>query len=238
MTATEQRAGRTGGLRAGAARADPYRPWALRWVQALGRLLLGCALRLRVVGVERVPAAGPVLLAGNHASFLDGPLVVALCRRPVRTLAKAELYVGPLGYALRVFGQIPVWRGRPDRTALSAAVAELRRGGVVGMFPEGARGSGRLEQVHDGVAYLALRTGAAIVPVACVGTAEAMPLGARHPRWRAPVTIVFGDPFHVDPPPNPHARSAMAAAAEDIRVRLATHLALATGLAAAAGERR
>jgi 1-acyl-sn-glycerol-3-phosphate acyltransferase len=117
-------------------------------------------------------------------------------------------------------------RGRPDREALRRAVAVLDRGEVLGMFPEGTRGAGELESVQHGIAYVALRCpGVPIVPVACLGTERAMPKGAKLPRWRSRVDIVFGEPFAVSAPANPRARRAIATAAEEIRVALARHVA-------------
>lgn len=210
-----------------------FRPWALRGVDAFGRALLRAVLRLGVEGIASIPGTGPVLLAGNHSSALDGPLMVVFAGRPVQALIKAELYGGALGGVLRVLGQIPVRRGQPDRRALTAAVQVLRGGGAVGMFPEGRRGSGEFEQIKGGLAYLALHTGSPIVPVACVGTAAAMPMGAAVPRWRAPVRVVFGEPFQVPVPANPRARRAVAEAAETIRLALAAHLDQASGNRAA-----
>jgi 1-acyl-sn-glycerol-3-phosphate acyltransferase len=110
-----------------------------------------------VIGGEHVPTAGPVLLAGNHTGFLDGPLVYAFSPRSATFLAKSELFVGPLARPLTWLGQIPVHRGHPDRAALRAGLAVLASGGALGVFPEGTRGSGTLEEVSDGLAYLALR---------------------------------------------------------------------------------
>lgn len=208
----------------GPLRGPAFRPAVLIGVQRMTLRLAEATLTVSLSGRGNIPATGPVLLAGNHASFLDGPLVAGSCPRPVRYLIKAELFVGPLSPALLLLGQIPVHRGRPDRSALREAVTELERGGVVGMFPEGSRGSGQLEQVQHGVAYLALRTGVPIVPVACVGTAHAMPYGARRPVWRAPVSVSFGEAFRLEVPTNRHARRAVAAAAEEIRLRLHDHV--------------
>jgi 1-acyl-sn-glycerol-3-phosphate acyltransferase len=170
-----------------------------------------------------------VLLAGNHRGFLDGPLVAAFVPRPASFLAKSELFRGWVVRPLGWLGQIPVDRGRADREALKRATAVLQRGGVLGMFPEGTRGAGELESVQHGIAYVALRSpGVPIVPVACLGTEQAMPKGARLPRWRARVDIVFGEPFTVTVPENPRARSAVAAAAEEIRAGLAAHVARVT----------
>lgn len=200
-----------------------YRPLRL-----IGRGLARLVLDVRVGHADRVPSTGPVLLAGNHRGILDAPLVVAFVPRPTRFLAKSELFRGwavrPLGW----LGQIPVDRGRPDREALRRAVDVLREGTVLGMFPEGSRGAGELTTVQHGIAYVALRVpGVTIVPVACIGTERAMPMGAKRPRLRARVDIVFGEPFTVTIPPNPRTRSAVARAAEEIRLSLAAHVAAA-----------
>jgi 1-acyl-sn-glycerol-3-phosphate acyltransferase len=183
-------------------------------------------MRVSSVGTGLVPASGPLILAGNHASWLDGPLVVAECPRLVRCLTKVELYGGKLGSFLYLIGQIPIDRGRPDRTALHASLEELKNGGAIGMFPEGTRGTGELESVQDGVAWLAVRSGATVVPVACLGTATALPKGARFPK-RTPVTVVFGAPFQITMPGNPRSRTALKAVGEEIRLHLVEHLASA-----------
>src|ERR1700710_907120 len=89
------------------------------------RLINRTLLQVRVTGRELVPRDGPVLIAGNHSGWLDGPLVVIEAPRPVRCLTKTEMFVGPLGHILRLIGQIPLDRSRPDRSALAAAVAEV-----------------------------------------------------------------------------------------------------------------
>lgn len=189
-----------------------------------GTLLFRGAFRVTVVGTEHLPLTGPVLLAGNHTGFLDGPLAFAYSPRPAVFLAKSELFVGPLARALGWLGQIPVHRGSPDRAALRAGLAVLRAGGALGVFPEGTRGSGQLDRVSDGVGYLALRSGVPIVPLALMGTVEAMPRGARLPRWRAPITLVFGAPFTLEVDGDPRSRRTVGAAAEQIRLALLAHL--------------
>ncbi len=202
-----------------------YKPRALRFSRGVMRPLINhVIMRVKVYGRDKVPADGPLILAGNHASWLDGPLVVAECDRLVRCLTKVELYGGRLGQYLALIGQIPIDRGRPDRTALHASLTELQSGGAIGMFPEGTRGSGQLDAVHDGVAWLAVRSKAMVVPVACLGTAEALPKGAKFPK-RTPVSVVFGAPFEITMPDNPRSRTALKAVSEEIRVKLVEHLA-------------
>lgn len=193
--------------------------------RAMGTVVLPAAFRLRVDGRALVPATGPVILASNHTGFLDGPLLYGTAPRPVTFLIKEEMFAGLLGAALRTLGQLPIRRRAADRTALLAALGELRAGGVVGVFPEGTRGSGEFRQVQHGIAFLALHSGAPIVPVHCHGTRDALPPGRLLPRLRAPVRVAYGEPFTVDPAGPPGARRTVTAAAEQIRTRLAEHAA-------------
>lgn len=203
----------------------------LRVAHRVVRVLLHTVLRVRVYGKEHVAATGPVLLAGNHTGFLDGPFVYLALDRPVSFLIKAELY--RLRWLAKLFdwaGQIPVRRGHPDRSALRLGLEVLRSGGALGLFPEGARGAGTVESVQHGVGYLAVKSGSPVVPVVCLGSLDALPQGSALPRWRASVDVVFGAPFSVVVNGDPRARSTMADAAEQVRDRLVAHLheALAT----------
>jgi 1-acyl-sn-glycerol-3-phosphate acyltransferase len=204
------------------------KPWLVACTRPFGQVLFRSVFRMRVVGTEHVPRQGAVLVAGNHTGFLDGPLVYVFCPRPATFLAKSELFVGPLARALGWLGQVPVHRGRPDRTALHAGLDVLAAGGALGVFPEGTRGAGTLEEVSDGLGWLALRSGVPVVPLAVLGTAEALPKGARRPRLRAPVTLVFGPPVHLDVPGDPRARRTVRTAAEELRLALVAHLRSAT----------
>jgi 1-acyl-sn-glycerol-3-phosphate acyltransferase len=205
-------------------RPTSYRPRALSAASWLGRRVFAVVFRLEVIGADRVPATGPLIVAGNHTGFLDGPLVVVHARRHVRALTKVELYRGVLGHLLLVIGQIPVRRGHPDRAALRACLSELAAGGAVSIFPEGTRGTGEMLRIQRGAAWLAIRTTAQIVPVSCVGTADALPKGTHRIRLRAPVRVVFGQPFRVEHPPDVHERRALDAVSEQIRVRLREHM--------------
>jgi len=210
---------------AGGSHGDPLtEPVPLAIVRRTAAGLLRLIFRLRITGLEHLPRGGPVLLAGNHTGFLDGPIVFIMLPRPAFFLVKSELYDTPFRPILQFARQIPVRRGTPDRAALRQALDVLRAGGVLGVFPEGTRGEGRLETVQHGIGYLALRAGCPVVPVACVGTAAALPKGRRFPKWRAPVEIIFGPMFHVEVEGEPRARSTVAAAAEQIRIHLRAHV--------------
>lgn len=205
------------------------RPALIAFTRAWGRLLARTVFRFEVVGAHHVPRTGAVIVAGNHSGLLDGPLLYFTSPRPPVLLAKAELFVGPWARALGWLGQVPVHRGQPDRAALKAGLDQLARGGVLGVFPEGSRGTGQLEQVAHGLAYLALRSGAPVVPLAVVGTAQAWPKGRRLPRLRAPVTVAFGPPVTLVVEGDPRARRTVGVAAEQLRLALVDHLRTTTG---------
>jgi 1-acyl-sn-glycerol-3-phosphate acyltransferase len=134
-------------------------------------------------------------------------------------------------------GHIPVRRGVAEREPLRVALDTLAAGGLVGVFPEGTRTSGAVEQVERGVGYLALRAGCPVVPVACVGTERLLPRGSRLPRLRQPVAVSFGPSVDLGAPAGRASRSAIGEATEQIRAELAalvlrtrtTHATVAPG---------
>ena len=197
----------------------------LRLSKATAARLLEVVFRFDVVGLEHLPRSGPVIIAGNHSGFLDGPIVFIVVNRPSAFLVKSELYDTGFRRVLQFAHQIPVRRGTPDRTALKQAVAVLSAGGGLGVFPEGTRGSGSVASIEHGIGYLALQADAPIVPVVCQGTADALPKGRAIPRWRVPVRVVFGAPFRLTVTGDPRARSTIADAADQIRLGLTHHLA-------------
>lgn len=166
---------------------------------SLGRLLLAM-YRVDLIGWDHVPDGGAIL-AGNHVSYLDPALLWSVARRPVHFVAKVELWEPRLlGWALDHLWAFPVKRGSADREMISAATGLLGAGELVGMFPEGTRkrdsDSDELGAAHGGVAFLAIRAGVPVVPVGIAGTEEALPAGAKMPRFPR-VTIVVGQP--IDP---------------------------------------
>ncbi|MGH2657372.1 MAG: lysophospholipid acyltransferase family protein [Actinomycetota bacterium] len=176
----------------------------LQWAaHAALRAPIRRAYRLRVVGGSNLPSSGPAVLASNHDSLLDIPCLVVASPRPVWFMAKVELFRGHLASKLfHACGGFPVRRGGRDLGAVRAALEVVRRGRLLGMYPEGTRAA-HLQAFLPGAAWLALTTGAPLIPVGVSGTAEAMPRGSRVPR-RTSVTVRFGeaiDPGKEDDPP-------------------------------------
>ena len=204
--------------------AERYQPTWLPRAQVLGRRASRLMLDVDVSGLEHVSLTGALIVAGNHTGFLDGPLVTAWTPRPIRTLTKVEIFSGLPGRVLVRLGQISLDRDIPDRNALHAACEELTAGGACGVFPEGTRGDGELLEIKDGIGYLAVRSGAPIVPVAVIGTQQAMPKGAKLPRRGHPVHVAFGPAFTPDLSGDPYARRTSARVAEEVRGRLREHL--------------
>ncbi|MET8677496.1 lysophospholipid acyltransferase family protein [Streptomyces sp. NPDC004647] len=179
----------------------------------------------RVLGAWRVPASGPVILAVNHSHAIDGPILMGTAPRPVHFLVKKEAFVGPLDPFLRGIGQLKVDRSRADRTAITHALGVLERGGVLGIFPEGTRGEGDFASLRSGLAYFAVRSGAPIVPVAVLGSADRSGrLVSALPPLRSRVDVVFGDSFSAGDATGRATRKALDEATVRIQQRLTAHL--------------
>jgi 1-acyl-sn-glycerol-3-phosphate acyltransferase len=180
--------------------------------------------------MDRVPRTGPVIFAPNHSGWLDGPLLVITSPRPVHALTKQEEFAGPLGLVLRGAGQIRLDRLNVDPAAVKACLKVLDGGGAVGVFPEGTRGSGELESVRRGAAYLALVSGAPVVPVTFFGTREPGGASSSVPGRGARFDAVYGDPVYLDKQPWPRTRDDVLRATTLLAGRLREHLAHAKEL--------
>ena len=195
---------------------------------AVGRWLTAAAVRMayrtRVLGVRRVPATGPAILAVNHTHNVDGPVLLGVAPRPVHFLIKKEAFVGPVGAFLRGIGQVSVDRGAADRRAVTTALAVLEAGGVLGVFPEGTRSRGDFARLRAGLAYFAIRSQAPVVPVAVLGGNERRGrLIPALPPLRERIDIVFGDPVRVGGAGR-RTGSALAEATARLQARLSEHL--------------
>ncbi len=147
--------------------------------------------RLRVAGTEHIPPNGPLIVACNHVSYFDPPALGAAATRPLAYMAKRQLFRIPLlGPLISALGAFPVDRSRGDVAAIKAAVGLLSKSAALGIFPEGTRNLKRDIQPQMGVALLAARTGAAVVPAYVSGTAQV--------RRLARIGVAFGEPLRFE----------------------------------------
>jgi len=155
-------------------------------VRALSRLLW----RARATGTQNVPLDGPLLIACNHISYLDPPVMGCLCPRRISYMAKRELFEIPiLGGVIRALGAYAVDRQGSATAAIKRSLEVLRAGGAVGIFPEGTRNREGIVEAQTGVALLASLAGAPVVPACVRGTDRARRLGR--------VEVAFGPPMRL-----------------------------------------
>jgi 1-acyl-sn-glycerol-3-phosphate acyltransferase len=148
------------------------------------------AFRYRVVGAENVPLSGGLVIAANHISNLDPPLLGIAVPRPVSYMAKKELFAIPLlGTAITHLNAFKVDRGAGGTAALRASLRMLKEGRCVGIFPEGGRNLTGTNEEKAGAAFLAAASGAPVVPAAIVGTRKLKPFSR--------VTVIFGEPLRI-----------------------------------------
>lgn len=208
--------------------------WRATAGHAVGAVLFRTLFRGERIGAHNVPPHGPAVLVANHTGYLDGPLVFSLVPRPAHFVIKKQTFSGPIGALIEGVGQIPIDREVGDRAALAAALAVLRRGGIVGLFPEGTRGRGDVERIHSGAAWIALQGGAPVVPVACLGTRSTGAGRASWPPLRSRMVVDFGAPFDIVADPAIPGRERLRRATEQVRAALHDHVADAvarTGIA-------
>jgi 1-acyl-sn-glycerol-3-phosphate acyltransferase len=187
------------------AAVDVHPPTALERgsYRTIRGLLLGLAkgwFRLEVRGRANVPASGPFVVTPVHRSNLDFLLVSTIRPQRMRYMGKASIWKYPrLGRFFSMLGAFPVHRGTADRESLRTCLRIIENGEPLVMFPEGTRREGPVvEDLFDGPAFVAARTGAPLLPIGIGGSSEAMPLGARFVRPHK-VVLVIGPP--IVPPP-------------------------------------
>lgn len=204
-------------------RVEPSETLIYRIGMRIARALVRFWWRPDVTGLENVPADGPVILAPVHRSFLDFSFSTMLTERKIFFMAKDELWRSRvLGRFVATYGAFPVNRSGVDRESMNIAQQVLQQGQLLVIFPEGTRQRGpRVEELHDGVAFLAARAGAKIVPVGIGGSDLSMPKGSKVPK-RIPITLVAGSPL--DPPPPTQrgrvSRSELRKTSQDLRAAI------------------
>jgi 1-acyl-sn-glycerol-3-phosphate acyltransferase len=187
---------------------------------------LSSVARIHVEGAENLPQSGPLIVAPNHLSNADPPLVAgwlapALGRRP-RFLAKEQIFVGPIGTFLRWQGAVKVKAGGSDADAYRVCRKLLEEGEALIIFPEGTRShDGQLGKALPGVALLATRTGVPVLPVGISGTDRFLGRGAPFPRIGTRITVRVGQPFQLVADPSLPRREALDAANRELMRRIA-----------------
>jgi 1-acyl-sn-glycerol-3-phosphate acyltransferase len=168
-----------------------------RVVRPVLRGLLRASTHLHIEGLHNIPAHGQAIIAFNHLGHLDSLLVVAFAPRAPEFIALADLMDVPgTGLALRAYGVIFIHRDEYDRQVIRAALDALNQGGLLALAPEARISpSAALEKGREGAAYLALKSGAPVVPVGVTGTQTAF--GAWRKRQRPDVRVIVGAPFRV-----------------------------------------
>ncbi|MDC3415393.1 lysophospholipid acyltransferase family protein [Aquibacillus salsiterrae] len=158
--------------------------------KALCTILLSPIYRVKVIGENNVPKSGPVIICSNHISNLDPPIVGITCPRDIYFMAKEELFSNKLvGGILRGVHAFPIKRGMKDRNALRQALAILKDGNTLGLFPEGTRSkTGEIGEGLSGAGFFALRSEAVIIPCAIVGPY----------RKFGQLKVVYGKPIEMD----------------------------------------
>lgn len=179
--------------------------WYWANMYSWARILVNLNLRLDIRGLENIPRSGPLILASNHISVADPPVLIVKTPRRIAWMAKKELFDIPIfGLAYSLYGCVPVRRKEADLTAIRMSQAALDKGLVLGMFPEGTRSrTPGLIRAEPGTALIALRTGAPVLPVAIWGTDRAsLPRSFFHwlTRDRPHVRVVYGKPFQLGQP--------------------------------------
>lgn len=160
-----------------------------RFLRRLLRILFQILYRVKIKGLENIPAQGPVIICSNHISVIDPPMIGAPLERNVRYMAKAELFKIPLfGNFLRKLGAFPVKRGGVSKETIRLTLQILRQGELLCIFPEGTR-SGAMKEGKKGAANFALKTGATVIPVAIIGTYRPF----------RKMKVVYGSPVELEP---------------------------------------
>jgi 1-acyl-sn-glycerol-3-phosphate acyltransferase len=176
---------------------DPFFDWYIP-VRGAARIFFALMGGRTTYGAENIPEKGPAIVASNHASMTDPPLVPSCIDRPIYVMAKEELFKIPfVGTVLRKVRSFPVKRGTADRNALRTAIKLLEQGHLVLIFPEGERGPGGdiLLPAQRGLSMIASKSKAPIIPAYAKNTDKMLAKTAKFPR-RIRTSVTFGKPIH------------------------------------------
>jgi 1-acyl-sn-glycerol-3-phosphate acyltransferase len=175
----------------------------MKWIYWFGWLGFGAAFRslfgMRVIGAENLITEGPVLVASNHQSYLDPPLIGNLYRDEMAYLARKTLFTPVTRWVYKNWNAIPVDQDKPDMASLKTIIRKLKEGQRVLVFPEGSRTlDGSLGEAAPGIGLIAVKSGAPIQPVRISGARDALPRGSSRIRF-ARISVHVGKPIYLSP---------------------------------------
>lgn len=200
---------------------EPYFMPMFLWrlIRFIVRIVAAIILDVHVVGRQHVPETGPLIIASNHLSWTDVPLIPAFLKRRVVYMAKEEAFKARLGWLVRFLGAFPVKRGEADRQSLRAAQEQLKAERILSIFPEGTRSKiHSLAYAHAGMGLIALRSGAPVLPVAIYGSENALK------KFRPRVTIIFSEPMILAPKGKKITREDIDLSTEQVMLRISSML--------------
>jgi 1-acyl-sn-glycerol-3-phosphate acyltransferase len=175
----------------------------MSWIYWFGWMMMGSAFRsffgMRVIGAEKIVTGEPVLIASNHESFLDPPLIGNLYKTSIWYLARKTLFRGFGGWLYPRWNAIPVDQDHPDMASLKTVIRLLKNGESVLVFPEGERTlDGNLGSTQPGIGLIAVKSGAVIQPMRIRGAREALPRGSGKVKFSR-ISVTVGDPIRLTP---------------------------------------
>ena len=189
---------------------------ALRWTAIM---IFAVVARVHLRNRYNVPRHGPFIIAANHLSWTDIPLVPMYLPGKVVYMAKEEAFVGKVGWLARFLGAFPVKRGEGDRQSLRAALGQLKQGNVLVIFPEGTRSKTQtMAKGHAGLGMIALRADVPVIPVAIWGSEHALK------KFGTEITISYGEPMVLKPKGAKITREDIDNATEEVMKRIASML--------------
>lgn len=199
-------------------------PWFYYFANwGLRTLLYPLFLRVEIYGWEKIPLTGPLIVVINHFNFIDPILAGAYFPRDLEMMSKIENFQLPfLGWVVKAYGAFPVRRGEGDVEAIKHALHILHDGRALLMAPEGTRGGAVLKAGHHGVALLAARSGAPILPIGIAGHERFLTNLKRLRRTHVRASV--GDPFYLDAGTRKPRREILEAMTEELMRRLAAQL--------------
>ncbi len=200
---------------------EPYSTPRLFWelFRFTARLIFFLTVRVHLRGRYHIPKRGPYIIAANHLSWIDIPMVSAYVPGKVFHMAKEEAFQSKIGWLVRFLQAFPVKRGEGDRQAMRTADELLKKHKVLVIFPEGTRSKTRtLAKGHAGLGMIALRSGVPVLPVAIWGSEHALK------KFGAQVTICYGEPVVFKPKGAKMTRAEVESATEEVMQRIAAML--------------